>query len=94
VHLETAARGGDALAVYELKHRPTIPPGAAHVWKAWVEIAATRGSSGFGLSPLSRLEVHAWETDEGVGLDAWERRAIFKLDGVYRAAMAQSDEEE
>jgi hypothetical protein len=45
------------------------------------------------LSPLSRLEVHAWEADEGVGLDAWERRAIFKLDGVYRAAMNPSDEE-
>ena len=59
-----------------------------------MEIAATRGSSGFGLNPLSRLEVHAWEADEGISLDAWERRAIFKLDGIYRAVMAKSDEEE
>jgi len=71
-----------------------MPPGARHVWQAWVEIAATRGSNGFGLLPLSRLEIHAWEADEGVSLDTWERRAIFKLDGAYRAAMAKTDEEE
>jgi hypothetical protein len=41
-----------------------------------------------GISPISRLEIQAWEADEGVDLSPWERRTILRLDAAFRAASA------
>jgi hypothetical protein len=35
------------------------------------------------VSPLTRGEIRIWEEDEGVVLDAWERRAILDLDAAW-----------
>lgn len=31
---------------------------------------------------LSRLDIQAWERDEGVRLELWERRAILQIDSL------------
>lgn len=35
-----------------------------------------------GPSRLSRMEIQAWERDEGVKLEPWERRSIMRLDAL------------
>lgn len=83
---------GDLNAEAELVGAPKLPPMAAHIWGWWVDLCATRGSGGFGMNPLSRVEIQAWERDEGNLLEPWERRAILKLDATYRTTMAPDAE--
>ena len=40
-----------------------------------------------GPSRLSRLEIRAWEEDEHIRLERWERRALMRLDSVYLASL-------
>lgn len=40
-----------------------------------------------GISRIPRTEIQAWERDEGVRLERWERRAILALDEAFIAAM-------
>lgn len=74
----------------QLVDAPPIPPLAAHVWGYFIDITKTRPAGGFGPSRLSRLEIQAWEADEGVALERWERRAILMLDAVYMATLSPS----
>jgi len=70
-----------------------MPRLAAHVWRWWVSLCETRPANGFGLQPLSRHDLHAWEADEGVALEPWERRAIFAIDAAYRKTMTSTEGE-
>lgn len=36
-----------------------------------------------GPSRLTRLEIRAWEEDEGQALELWERRAIMAIDAAW-----------
>ena len=38
---------------------------------------------------LSRLEIHAWEADEGVELERWERRAIMAIDEAWMKTVSE-----
>jgi hypothetical protein len=69
----------------QLLDAPDCPPLALHVWGYFLDLNQTRGSSGFGPSRLTRQDIQAWEIDEGVSLDRWERNAIMKLDATYIA---------
>ena len=87
VHIEALARRGDLDALSELAAQPKLPKGSAHLWRHYQDIASTRQSNGFSHNPLSREEVHRWEDDEAVRLSYWERRAIFRIDQIYRASL-------
>ena len=84
---------GDVEAEWELANGPALPPLAAHIWAWWLDLAQTRGSTGFGPAPLTRTEIHAWQADEGVTLDQWERRAILRLDAAYRTSLQPDPDE-
>jgi hypothetical protein len=62
-----------------------LPPTAAYLWAWWLDLCATRPMTGMGISPLSRVEIQAWEADEGVELTVWERRTLLRLDAAFRA---------
>lgn len=94
VHIEALARGGDPDAKHELASQPKLPKGAAHVWKYFQEVAETRGSSGFGPNPITRLEIRLWEEDEAVSLAPWERKAILSIDRHFLRAHYAKDETE
>lgn len=81
-YLESMARQGDPEAVQELADLPPLPHLAAHLWTAFVDLHSTR-AVGMGASRLSRLEIHAWEHDEGQRLERWERRAIMAIDAAW-----------
>jgi hypothetical protein len=44
-----------------------------------------------GPTRMSRLEVQAWERDQGVSLMAWERRAIIAIDGAWVASAVKPE---
>jgi len=88
------ARQGDPEAVQELADLPPLPPMAAHLWTAFLDLHGTR-SVGMGASRLSRLEIHAWEQDEGQRLERWERRAVMAIDAAWvRIVTAETEKKE
>jgi len=62
------------------------PPETEYLWHHFLTLHATRPYSGEGPSRLTRLEIHAWQADEGVPLLHWERRAILAIDAAWVAA--------
>lgn len=90
-HLESNARQGDVEDRWRLENPPPLPAGAAHVWAWFVDLHATRATNGMGPCRLSRLEIQAWERDQGVNLMAWERRAIIAVDGAWVASTVKPE---
>lgn len=82
-NLESLARQGDPEAISELANVPKLPRQGAHLWAWFTDLHQTRSTGGMGVSRLSRLEIQAWERDEGHRLEAWERRALLAIDAAY-----------
>ncbi|MCC7267879.1 MAG: hypothetical protein IT546_11135 [Caulobacteraceae bacterium] len=87
------ARQGDAEAISELEGAPKLPPLASHLWAIFLDLSATRQSTGFGVGRITRHDIRIWEEDEGRQLDRWERRALLRLDAAYLKSMAESAKE-
>lgn len=87
-HLEALARMGDQGAVYELENIPELPPLAAHIWSAFMDLCRTRQSAGMGPASLSRLEIRLFEQDEGMTFDPWERKLILSVDRAWLASVS------
>lgn len=90
--LEAQAAGGDTEAQFTLDSQPPLPEHAAHIWRAFLELNDTRGSTGYGPAPLSRQEIRNWERDELQPLEQWERRALLRIDAAYRHSNAPKSE--
>lgn len=80
---------GDIEARWRLENPPVLPPLVAHLWAAYVDLASTRTS---GMSPnrISRLDIQAWERDEMVTLERWERRALMAIDALHLSIIAEN----
>lgn len=63
-----------------------LPEEVKYLWEFFVELNRARGSNGFGPSPLSFSDLHAWATLTGNRLDPWELRAILAIDAHYIAS--------
>jgi hypothetical protein len=82
-HLEAAARAGDPEAICELEHQPQLPPLAAHLWLAFIDLSRSRRTGMAGPEPISRADIRLWEEDECTTLQPWERRALLALDAAW-----------
>jgi hypothetical protein len=87
--LESLAEQGDPEALAELVALPPLPRHGAHIWAWFMDLHATRQSNGMGPSRLSRLEIHAWEADEGHVLERWERKTLMAVDVAWVKAMGE-----
>jgi len=92
VHLESLARRGDLAAQAELAAVPKLPPYAAHLWRHFQDLCQDRRYGEGGPQAISRLDLQAWERDEGVSLDYWERRALLNLDRLWRRVMTAAED--
>lgn len=71
----------------ELADRPEPPALALHVWGWFLDLHQTRGSNGFGPSPLAYRDIRDWSELTGQRLEPWEVRAIMGIDRAYLSAM-------
>lgn len=83
------ARQGDVEAQWRLDSPPPLSPLVGHLWAAYVDLSSTR-THGMGPNRLTRLEIQAWERDEGIRLARWERRAIMAIDALHLSIIAQN----
>lgn len=86
------AAQGDVESLYRLENAPQPPPLAAHLWGHFLDLHQTRANNGMSICRLTRHDIRAWEADEGVSLDRWERRAILAIDAAFVAVqLAKQD---
>lgn len=62
---------------------PARPRSWAQLWTIFHALHATRGSNGFGLSPITLMDIRLWEADECRRLEGWERAVLLKVDAVF-----------
>lgn len=82
-HLKVLAKQGDVESQLRVEAATRAPVQGVYLWTAYLDMAATRGSTGFGPAPITRHDIHAWEEDSFVSLDPWERRTVLAIDRAY-----------
>lgn len=61
---------------------PPIPEDMEYLWEWFIELDASRGNNGFGISSLTYTEILAWATLTGRRPAPWEIAVIHRLDSV------------
>lgn len=69
------------------------PKGAESVWSAFGQIGRSR-PSGFGVSPVSLVEIEAWQRLFGVTLTPWEIETIIEVDAVFVVRASSKEKKE
>ena len=81
LHLEAVYRATGKMPA-TLAEIPPMPDELAYLWHWFLDLDAARGSNGFGISPLSYVEIKAWSDLTRNTLAPWEIEAIKRLDAV------------
>lgn len=62
---------------------PALPVACTQLWQDFLELHHCRGTTGFGPSRISFVEIDAWQRVNGVRLPFWQIRAIRSADDAY-----------
>lgn len=68
---------------------PSCPDELAYLWDWYCELAAARGSNGWGLNPICYAEIAAWAALTGRDPSPFEVGCIARLDRAELSAIAQ-----
>lgn len=66
-----------------LAYKPEIGAHQMDIWRAFCDLAGARSSNGYGPNPIAWTEIDAWLRVTGARLDAWEVRAIRRMDAAF-----------
>ena len=72
----------------ELVGLPELPECAAHVWRWYHQVSATR-QCGMTVNPITHQEIDAWGRLRGIRPLVWELEALFGIDGAFMAHIAE-----
>jgi len=78
----------------ELDSLVELPASMYEVWKFFIELNNARSSNGFGVNPLSYVEIDAYFRLQQIVPETWEISAIKKLDNVALEAYAEQAKKE
>lgn len=67
---------------------PEPPEAVEHVLEWFFELSRARSSNGFGVNPISHLEIQAWAGLYGIRLASHEMRMLAAMDAVFCAEVA------
>jgi hypothetical protein len=84
-HLQRAAETGRV----DERLFNSCPKGAESLWSAFGQIGRSR-PSGFGVAPISLVEIESWQRLFGVTLTPWEIDTIIEVDAVFVGRAAAS----
>ena len=57
-----------------------------YLWQLFLQLSRTRGNTGYGLLPLSLVEIEAWTRLMCCPILPWELQAMLLLDSAYMAS--------
>lgn len=62
---------------------PPCPHPLIYLWRGFLEISSSRGSNGYGPSPISYTELDCWARLTRRKLTAFDVEVIMRLDSIY-----------
>lgn len=68
---------------------PEIPECVEFLLSIYIELAACRGGSGFGVNPITHLDILAWSHLNRIELTPWEVDALLAMDRAALAVIAE-----
>jgi hypothetical protein len=71
-----------------IANAPPLPPGCIQLWRDFLELHASRGSTGWGAARISFADIHAWQAVRQTSLSQWEVDCILKADDIWLAEFA------
>jgi hypothetical protein len=69
-----------------------VAPILGHVWVWYCELSDARSNNGFGINPVSYLEIDAWARLMRVRPEPWEVRLLRKIDDAILHEIAVRSE--
>jgi hypothetical protein len=78
----------------ELENLVELPQSMYDVWRFFIELNNARGSNGFGVNPLSYVEIDAYFRLQQIVPEVWEVSTIKKLDNIALEAYAEQAKKE
>lgn len=78
----------------ELEDVVSLPQSCYGVWKVFIDLNNARSSSGFGVNPVSYLEIQAYCSLYNTVLDEWELDLIRKFDNEVLKIYADQAEKQ
>lgn len=69
----------------------SLPAGCEQLWRDFIALSGTRGSTGFGPSRISFSDIDAFQRVKSVTLPAWQIEAIRRADNAFLAHYAESN---
>jgi len=76
-----------------LANAPALPIGCASLWADFLELHASRGSTGWGAARITFVDLEAWQRVRGTQLSAWEIDCILKADNLWMNEFAPRPKE-
>lgn len=74
---------------------PEVPMAGRRVWSVFLDLSATRGSTGFGPAPITFGEIEAWSRLNREPIRPFELTMLRAMDAAFlKAAADRSDEPE
>ena len=71
---------------------PALPRGCDQLWRDFLELHGSRGSTGFGAARITFVDLDAWQRVSRVRLSTWEVACIRKADDLWLAEYAPKPE--
>lgn len=69
---------------------PPLPSSLIYLWKIFIRLSSRRGSSGFGINPISWPEIDAFVRFSKFHLSPWEIEMLELIDNLYCAEVNSS----
>lgn len=88
-HLQAGARGVPLDQVDPLLRRDGVPPQCTQLWRAFVDLGASRPAGMGGPCAIPQSELMAWQANHGVRLTSWELETLTAMDRAALAVLAE-----
>ena len=67
---------------------PAFPKVLDYLWRVFLRLSRRRGSTGFGVAPISWSDIDAFVRNSGFTLAPWEVGIVEDLDDLFRASLS------
>lgn len=76
----------------QLDELKELPDSCSHLWKIFIDLHNARSSNGFGVSPISYLEIQSYSKLYQIKFEDWELDLIRMFDQTVLQIIAEDQE--
>lgn len=78
----------------ELENLLELPDEMQYVWRCFIELNNARSGTGYGINPISYMEIYCYFKLQNIEPEEWEVQTIKRLDSIAMKVYADKAEAE